>query len=681
MRRQARAATFAVMTVVAISAVMGAPTALGASGGASEYAGEDRVEALLREVDPWIATDDSRVAEFIERHNQITDERITSSSNWPSVYADLSDVLSIDYVASPDLDNTGRIYFQMRITGERGALFYVDEPWGWPTQITPNAWTERNMDLGDYVLDPDGNYLYLEAMEQGDENWDIYRFERDGTYRPLLVDRELAFSSPFRDGDDGFFFHIMDLKRGGFWLARYDLASAAVETLYTETMPFGPVDYHNGKVLCVRFKTASELQLFEYDVSNRETSDLTGYIEVREAYYASDGSILMVSDALSGEDEFYKVTLMDPADAPVEPNEMRVIYAPDVEIDGITFSRETGVAGVALNRDGYNELVRLDLEGNVTELPAPGVGIIGSPSVNDSGDMVFDFNSPSTPPTVLYLGVSGSELEQVASISTFGHDFSGVEVNVVRYPSTDGTLVPALLYVPEGAARDGSNPCIVNYHGGPSGQSVPAFQRNIAFALARGVVFCFPNVRGSTGYGPTWERADNLDGRYQALEDAEAALDYLVAEGWTSPERTAIWGASYGGYTVNYLAVHAPDKFACGISEVGVSDIDWTIEHGNPGFVEAHEAEFGPLGSDMTRGLSAVYFADNVRVPLLVTAGSNDPRVPPSDPRRFAWVLEKLGKDVLYKEETEFGHGVSGRAKLTGDLAGSYTFIFDHIME
>ncbi len=673
MNRQARAVAFATIAVAAVLAV--------ASGAGGASAGEERVASLLREVDPWIATDDARVAGFIERHNKATDERLMSSPNWPSVYAELSDVLSIDYVASPDIDNTGRIYFQMRITGERGALFRVDEPSGWPTQITPNAWTDKNMDIGDYVLDPAGDYFYLEVMEQGDENWDIYRFERDGTYRPLLVDRELAFSSPFLDGDDGFFFHIMDLRQGSFWLARYDLASAEVETLYTEPMPFGPVDYHDGRVLCIRFKTASEIQLFEYDAATGETSDLTGYIEIREACYAGDGSILMVSDALSDENEFYKVTLMDPADAPVEPDEMRVIYAPDVEIDGIAFSREAGVAAVTLNRDGYNELVRLDLEGKVAALPSPGVGIIGSRSISDGGDIVFDFNSPSTPPTVLYSAAGGSELAQVASISTFGHDFSGVQVDVVRYPSPDGTLVPALLYVPEGAARDGSNPCIVSYHGGPSGQSLPAFQRNIAFALARGVVFCFPNVRGSTGYGPAWERADNLEGRYLALQDAEAALDYLVQEGWTAPERTAIWGASYGGYTVDYLAVHAPGKFACGISEVGVSDIDWTVEHGNPGFVEAHEAEFGPLGSELTRALSAVHFSDNVAVPLLVTAGSNDPRVPPSDPRRFAWVLEKLGKDVLYREETEFGHGVSGRAKLTNDLAGSYTFIFDHIMK
>ena len=143
-----------------------------------------------------------------------------------------------------------------------------------------------------------------------------------------------------------------------------------------------------------------------------ETSDLTGYVEIREAYYTGDGSILMLSDAVSADDEFYKVTLMDPADAPVEPGDMNVIYAPDVEIDGIAFNRDAAMAVAALNNDGYNELVKLDLSGNTTELPAPGVGMIGSTAMDDSGNLVFGFNSPSTPPTVLYLGADETELTQ-----------------------------------------------------------------------------------------------------------------------------------------------------------------------------------------------------------------------------------------------------------------------------
>lgn len=641
----------------------------------------DSVADILSDIDGWMDSDDARVGEFIERHNARTEEALMSSPNWQPVYDSLNDVLGIDYVGAPDIDNTGRIYFQMRITGDQPALFYMDEPGSWPTQLSPNGWAEEGLEIGEYTVAPSGDYLYLRVMKHGDENWDIYRFERDGSYRPLLVDRGLSMGSILRDGDDGFYFHIMDLSKGKFWMAHYDLASAEVDTLHTEPMPFGPMDYFDGKVLCIRAISAFQMQLFEYDVATGETRDLTGWHEFGGGEYMPDGTILASTDAVSSEDEFMKIVAMDPADAPIEPSEMDVFYAPGVQIEGFGIKRETNTIYATLNREGYSELVKIDAEGNAAPIPSPGVGIIGGASSNDLGDIVFDFNSPTVPPTAFYVANGTSELQQIGSVSTFGHDFSKVNVSVVHYPSADGTMIPALLYLPEGAERNGDNPSVIEYHGGPSGQNMPYFRRNIAFALSRGIVFLFPNVRGSTGYGPAWERADNLEGRYVALEDAEAAIDYLVDEGWTSYDRLALWGASYGGYTVDYLAVNAPEKFACGVSEVGVSDIDWTVEHGNPGFVDMHKVEFGEPGSELTRGLSAIHKADRVARPLFLTAGSNDPRVPPSDPRRFAYVLEELGKDVLFYQETEAGHGASGRAGVAKQLARSYVFTFDHIMK
>jgi dipeptidyl aminopeptidase/acylaminoacyl peptidase len=308
------------------------------------------------------------------------------------------------------------------------------------------------------------------------------------------------------------------------------------------------------------------------------------------------------------------------------------------------------------------------------------VGVTDRLDTNDRGEMVYDFSAPSTPPSAFYHKLGEPDFRQLGQVSTFGFDFSEVNVQVIRYPSTDGTPIPALLYLPEGVERDGSNPCIVEYHGGPPGQSRPYFQRNIAFGLARGVIYLFPNVRGSTGYGPAWEKADNLEGRFQALGDAEAALDYLVAEGWTKPSRTAIWGASYGGYTVNYLAAHAPEKFACGVSEVGVADVDWCNSHSDQVFLEGWEREMGPLGSELTRKLSPIFFADAIQRPMLLTGGFNDPRVPASGPRRFAHVLERLGKDVLYYEEIEAGHGANTKTKAAQSYARAYSFMFDRIL-
>ncbi len=637
-------------------------------------ASDARIREILEGIDPWVVDDTARVMAFIEGHNQRTVERLEFSPHWKPTLDELGDLLGIDFLAYPDIDNTGRIYFHMRITGEKEALFYVDEPWGWPVQVTPNAWGDEGLEIGAYRLEPDGEYFYLRVMKHGDENWDLYRFERDGSYRRLLEDRSVSYGIPHIIDDDSFYFSIDNRQQ--IWIGHYSIASGEVDTLYTEPGAFYPVDARDGKILCVRFISFSEHQLFEFDPLTAQTRDVTGVQLIWGADYTKDGRILLLTDALSKEEEFMKLALLDPA-----TGETELLFDPGAEIDGFTFSRERGVACVALNRDGYTELVALNLKGKTRSVPMPGVGISEEVAINANGELVIGFNSPSTPPMLTYHKIGRRGMTTVGAISTFGYDFSQTRVEVVRYPSTDGVLIPALLYVPPGAARDASNPCIVEYHGGPPAQSRPYFQRNIAFGLSRGLVYFFPNVRGSTGYGPAWERADNLEGRFQALADAEAALDYLVEEGWTRPERTAIWGASYGGYTVNYLAVQAPEKFACGVSDVGVADVDWCNEHSDQTFLEGWEREMGALGSDLTHRLSPIFFADAVRRPLYVTAGFNDPRVPASGPRRFAHVLDELGKDVLYYEEVEAGHGTARKSDIARSMARAYTFMFDHILE
>jgi dipeptidyl aminopeptidase/acylaminoacyl peptidase len=188
-------------------------------------------------------------------------------------------------------------------------------------------------------------------------------------------------------------------------------------------------------------------------------------------------------------------------------------------------------------------------------------------------------------------------------------------------------------------------------------------------------------VRGSLGYGPAYERADNLEGRFASLIDCERAIDYLIDEGWSNPEKIAVWGASYGGYVVNWLVTHASDKFACGVSLIGVSDVDHTNRHSSQVFAKGWEHEYGPVGSELTRKLTPIFYAENVDVPMLVTAGYYDPRVPPSDPRRFAYVLSRLGKPVYYYEEVEAGHGGSMKSQVIFDYASRYTFTMMHVMD
>jgi dipeptidyl aminopeptidase/acylaminoacyl peptidase len=339
-----------------------------------------------------------------------------------------------------------------------------------------------------------------------------------------------------------------------------------------------------------------------------------------------------------------------------------------------------------VNTDGYSEFTAFDLGGNPVPVPKLDIGVIGGRSAddisaNELGDFALSFSSPITPPTCYAFKLGDKTVSPIGVISTFGFDFSKVRVEVIHYKSDDGVMIPALLYRPADAKRDGSNPAIIEYHGGPPGQSRPQFQRNIAFALSNGFIFMFPNVRGSTGYGPAFERADNLEGRFASLIDCERAIDYLINEGWSRPDKIAVWGASYGGYVVNWLMTHAPEKIACGVSLVGVADVDHTNRHSSQVFAKGWEQEYGPVGSDLTRRLSPIFLAENVTKPMMITAGYNDPRVPPSDPRRFAYVLSRLGKPVWYYEETEAGHGGSTKSQVIFDYSSRYTFTMMHVMK
>lgn len=643
----------------------------------------ERVKEILADADTWIISDTTRILHFIKDCNDEAQEALRESPNWESTFNDLSFLLSIDLVGSSQFDNTGRLYYLMRITGQTMALFYTDVPMGFPHQLTPNNWDDQGISIGYFMVHPSGKYVLVATMLHGNENFDIYKFDRDGSFEPLLVNGSIQFRQPvFKDEDE---FFLISNDRTTQTLIKYTISTGKIDTIYTEPGWFGPDDYYDGMILCTRWLSFSESQLFLVDATTGKARDLTEKGLYNGGFFTRDGRVVTQTSALSKPEEFLKFALIDPKKA----KKLKLLYDPKMDTDEGFLLVQRADAVIALaNKEGYSQILAFDLEGNKVETPQPEIGVIHGVfsydlgiSANEYGEISFGFSSPNTSPTLYSFRLGTDSLKRWAAVSTFGFDFSGIDVNLVHYPSYDGTDVPAFLYVPQTAQKDGQNPAVVVYHGGPPAQSRPYFQRNIAFALSRGLVMMFPNVRGSTGYGPAWEAADNLEGRFKALEDDIAAVDYLVNSGWSNPDKIAIWGASYGGYTVNYLATKWPEKFACVISEVGVADVDYTNSHGDVTFQAGWEKEYGPLGSQLTYQLSPIFFAEQVRRPIFVTAGFYDPRVFAGDPRRFGYVLKQLGKDVLYHEEVEAGHGGVTTSQIVEQYTRNYVFILDHITE
>ncbi len=633
------------------------------------------VEKLLKEADSWIIQDTSRIMSYLDSCNQVTDNVLRNSRHWESTYEDLSFLLGIDLATDPKVDNTGRVYFLMRITGQVQALFYMDQPEEFPHQLTPNNWADQGISIGFFKVHPSGRYVLVGIHQFGNENFDIYKFDRDGKFSPLLSDPDIQYRSIVFKNEDQFY--LISNDRRTQTLIKYTISTGKIDSVYTEPGWFGPEDYLNGRLILTRWLSFSESQLFLLDERTKKTRDITKRGLFYGGMFASEEKVLTLTDALSTKEEFTKFAMIDLK----RPKKLTLVYDPQMEVDAFTLIRRAGIGVAATNKDGYSELVAFDMKGERIDIPQPRIGVISNIASNDYGDVVFDFSSPQVAPTFFHFRLGWQKMERMVTISTFGFDFSNIEVKVIHYPSKDGTMIPALLYVPRDAKRDGNNPAVVVYHGGPPSQSRPYFQRNIAFALSRGLVMLFPNVRGSSGYGPAWEQADNLERRFTALEDAASAIDYLINEKWSNPDKIAIWGASYGGYTVNYLVVNYPNKFACAVSEVGVADVDYENTHGDVTFRAGWEKEMGPVGSELTKKLSPIFYAQNLSRPILITAGFHDPRVFPGDPRRFGYVLSKLGKDVLYYEQTKSGHGGSQKSLLIEDFTRSYVFILEHLIK
>ncbi|MCP4584147.1 MAG: S9 family peptidase [candidate division Zixibacteria bacterium] len=641
-----------------------------------------QIEDILAEADSWIISDTARIMSYVDSCTKVVEQKLDNSPFWADTHRDLSFLLGIDYTGSAQIDNTGRIYFTMRITGETGHLFYIDGPMGWPKQLSPNNWPAEGYSIWGYEPHPSGDYVLVLAMKYGSERHDIWKFDRDGTFEPLLVNPNVRYSNTIFKSKDEFFLSIDDQQNQYF--CKYTISTGKLDTLYQDDEWAGIYDYEDGKLLCGRFFSFSESQLFLLDEESLETKNMTKKGSYGDAYFTGDGRIILTTDKKSKRNEFNKLVYIKTD----KPKRLKVIFDPKMENSGFEYIKSSKMVIMTLNKDGYSELVGFDLDGNPVDVPKIPVGVLagGGPydengATNDNGDFVYGFSSPNVAPSLYHFKLGENKITQLATVSTFGFDFSKVKVEVIRYPSLDGTMIPALLYTPINVNKDGSNPALVDYHGGPPQQWRPYFQRNLAFALAKGFIVVRPNVRGSEGYGPEWEKADNQKKRFDALGDAEAALDYLVNEGYSSYDKIGIWGGSYGGYTVNWLATTAPDKFACAISQVGVADHDYTQTHGDVGGQKIWEEEFGKVGSKLAHNLSPIWKSENLSKPILLTAGFYDPRVFPGDPRRFGYLLSKLGKEVYYLESVETGHGAVTKDQIITEYTRYYTFFMEHLMK
>jgi len=298
---------------------------------------------------------------------------------------------------------------------------------------------------------------------------------------------------------------------------------------------------------------------------------------------------------------------------------------------------------------GRATLHRLDLaDGTLTALPTPR-GTVSGATARPDGTVEYTWSSAAEPTVVR--STSGAVV-----LTPPGPPAPGsVPVEDVEAPGPGGT-VHALLARPGGTAP---YPTVFLVHGGPTWNDSDAFAADRAAYVDLGCAVVEVNYRGSTGYGRQWR--DALTGRpgLTELEDLAAARAHLVAAGVADPTRIALTGGSWGGYLTLLGLGTQPDLWTAGVAAVPVAD-----------YVAAYEDEMEPLkafdrslfGGSPTqvpevyeRSSPLTYVAD-LRAPVLVLAGANDPRCPIRQIDNWLAAAEELGRDVeVYRFDA--GHG------------------------
>jgi dipeptidyl aminopeptidase/acylaminoacyl peptidase len=256
-----------------------------------------------------------------------------------------------------------------------------------------------------------------------------------------------------------------------------------------------------------------------------------------------------------------------------------------------------------------------------------------------------------------------------------------VEPELVHYPTFDQVdgrprAMPAYVYRPRGA---GPHPVIVYIHGGPEGQYRPGFSSTSQLWVATlGAAVVAPNVRGSSGYGKTYVALDNGTKREDSVADIGALLDWIATQPDLDPGRVAVVGGSYGGYMVLASLTHYSDRLRAGVDIVGISNFVTFLEHTQGYRRDLRRVEYGderdPEMRTFLDGISPNRHADRIKVPLLVAAGANDPRVPASESSQIVEAVRGRGYDVWFMKALDEGHGF--RKKGTRDLYDQIVVLF-----
>jgi dipeptidyl aminopeptidase/acylaminoacyl peptidase len=253
----------------------------------------------------------------------------------------------------------------------------------------------------------------------------------------------------------------------------------------------------------------------------------------------------------------------------------------------------------------------------------------------------------------------------------------------ISYTSRDGLTIHGYLTLPVGV-EPRNLPMVLNVHGGPWARDTWGLDGEAQWLANRGYAVLQVNFRGSTGYGKKFLNAGDREWGAKMQDDLTDAKRWAVAQGYANPSRVSIYGGSYGGYATLAGLTFTPDEYACGVDIVGPSSIV-TLINSIPPYWAPIKAVFNKrIGNiekeaEFLNSRSPLFFADRIKVPLLIAQGANDPRVKQAESDQIVAAMRKNNKPVEYLVFPDEGHGFARPENRLIFYAAAEQFLAQHL--
>lgn len=550
--------------------------------------------------------------------------------------------------------------------GETSQIHRVTAPGGARTQVT--FFDEPVMGA---AVCPDGarNGFLFGKDVGGGEFYQIFWFDvatgryamltdgesRNGGFRWSNAGDRFVYYTTLRNGRD-WDLYVMPageperarpvMERGGHWFAA----------------DWSPCDT---KLLVARYVSAAESYLHILDLETDALEQINPSkekISYGRALFSKDGrGVFYTSDEKT---EFSHLRYYDIASKKSKILTKEIPW----DVEGIALSNDGSTLAFTVNEDGIARLYLMDTAASARR-PVEGIpgGSIGSLTFSpDDTRLALTIRTPTSTGDAWVLDLADLALERWTHSEIGGLDPETFAVpELIRYETFDKAggkrrTIPAFYYRPR--EGDGPFPVLISIHGGPEAQYTPNFSAPLQYFVNElGCAVLAPNVRGSTGYGKSFQMLDNGKKREDSVRDIGALLEWIESRPELDAERVCVYGGSYGGYMVYASMIHFNERLRCGISVVGISNFVTFLEKTQEYRRDLRRVEYGderdPKMREFLLDISPTTNADRITRPMFIVQGLNDPRVPAGEAEQMLAAIRKSGGEAWYLLARDEGHG------------------------